>query len=301
MAWNPALEGRGIVTDEEMQTFLENMKFEIKREEREINDKNETSGKKKIVNLVLYFTPFEGKYLNYIRRWSTNLYGMTKKRNHYYITYNEADRLYYNYNIPDGYSVYNVRPYGPGGHCIHMGISFYKLSRQSYSFGRLRGPNLFRRKLIIKENQYPDSIKLSKTFHDKDNYVQAQHHCWVYPRKFKGLLINRYGIDYVAREFTVNGAESGNTQGNPCQNYIRRGLLRPLTPQEASRGYMIFYSTQLESCHGGLATDEGIAEGNASNSQNGYCGYVEHMQQRILTTDCIRGPKNIEHNNRPTK
>ena len=47
------------------------------------------------------------------------------------------------------------------------------------------------------------------------------------------------------------------------------------------------------------AASEQIAEGNVGNSQNGYCGYVEHMQQRILTTNCIRGPKNIEHNNRP--
>lgn len=296
MAWNPALEGRGIATEEEMQTFLENMEFEIKREEREINS-NTPTGKENVVNLVLYFTPFEGKYLNYIRRWSTNLYGMTKKRNRYYITVTEADRLYYEYDIPDGYSVYNVRPYGPGGHCIYMGISFYKLSRQSYSFGRLRGPNLFRRKLIIKKNQYPGSIKLSKTFHKDGTYVKAQHHYWVYPRKFKGLLTNNIG--YVARNFTANGTDSGNTQGNPCQNYIRRGLLRPLTPQEASRGYMVFYSTQLESCGGSLVTDEEIAQGNTGNSQNGYCGYVEHMQQRILTTNCIRGPRNIEHNNRP--
>lgn len=299
MVWDPTLEGRGIATEEEMQTFLQNMKFEIKREEREINDVNSTTGKTKVVNLVLHFTPFEGKYLNYIRRWSTNLYGMTKKRNRYYTTQEEKDRLYYNYSIIGGYSKYNVRRYGPGGHCIYMGISYYKLSAQMYSFGRLRNPDLFRRKLIVQQNIYPESKKLSKTFHEDGTYKAAQHHYWVYPRKTAGLLRDINSVGWVARSFTVNGAKAGNINGNPCQNYIRRGLIRALTPQEAARGYMVFYSTQLASCGVNLATDEQIAQNNNSNTQNGYCGYVEHMQQRILTTNCIRGPKNIEHNNRP--
>lgn len=298
MVWNPALEGRGIATQEEMQTFLENMKFEIKREEREINDHNETSGKKKIVNLVLYFTPFEGKYLNYIRRWSTNLYGINKVRNRYYRDNTVNNRLYYQYDIDDERSQFNVRRYGPGGHCIHMGISIYNLSASRYIFGRLRQPLLFRTDVDITPDD-SNPKKLYKTFKGhkgKENYQSGTHQYWTYPRLSSGLLRNTTTQDYVCRKYTIGGWV--NNTGNPCQQYIRRGLIRPLTPQEAARGYMVFYYTELEKCGCALKNDEEIAQGDEDQA-DGYCGYVEHMQQRVLTTNCIRGPRHIEHNNRP--
>lgn len=298
MKWNPTLEGRGIATEEEMQTFLENMKFEIKREEREINDQNETSGKKKIVNLVLYFTPFEGKYLNYIRRWSTNLYGINKVRNRYYWDNAANNRLYYQYHINDERSQFNVRRYGPGGHCIHMGISIYNLSAVRYAFGRLRQPLLFRTDVDITPDD-GNPKKLYKTFKghkDKENYKSGTHQYWTYPRLSSGLLRDRTTTNYVCRKYTGGGWV--NNQGNPCQQYIRRGLIRPLTPQEAARGYMVFYYTELEKNRCALENDEGIAQAR-KNQVDGYCGYLEHMTKRVLTTNCIRGPKNIEHNNRP--
>ena len=93
----------------------------------------------------------------------------------------------------------------------------------------------------------------------------------------------------------------GTVDEAPYGRYVKRGLIRPLTIQEAARGYMVFYSQELESYRVALTTklrDETVPD-EFENHANGYCGYLEWNQKRILTTNCIRGPKNIEHNNRP--
>lgn len=305
MAWNPALEGRGIATDEEMQTFLANMKFEIKREEREINDKHETSGKKKIVNLVLYFTPFEGKYLNYVRRFSTRGHGVSNTR---YLYTSPDNKLYYNY--AQGQAGHITRPKGPGSRCLHFGISIYKLCDGRLTFGRLNYPWGFSR----------DVVQVNKEIELKPNFLQThkykyikhhlpleeggtsipggQHHGWVYPRKYTGgWKINR-SVDSVLCGKWYTGQTSDQA---PYGRYVKRGLIRPLTIQEAARGYMVFFDDELQSYKVDLTTklvDETIPD-QFINGANGYCGYLEWNQQRILTTNCIRGPKNIEHNNRP--
>ena len=59
--WTPDNENRGMCTDDEMHSYLENMNFTIKVEQ--------SHSKKAEWNLVLYFDPFPQKYLNYILRW----------------------------------------------------------------------------------------------------------------------------------------------------------------------------------------------------------------------------------------
>lgn len=67
MKWDPTLEDRGIATIEEMNNFFANMDFTIKVERHQ--------GPKAVQwNIVLYFTPLTGKYLNYIARWEPTNY-----------------------------------------------------------------------------------------------------------------------------------------------------------------------------------------------------------------------------------
>ena len=63
MKWDYTQETSNICSDNEMKDFLKTIDFTVKLE-KHISKKGKTQ-----YNVVFYFTPFTGKYLNYMRRW----------------------------------------------------------------------------------------------------------------------------------------------------------------------------------------------------------------------------------------
>lgn len=93
MKWDPSLENRAMATDEEMAEFIKNMDFTIKLEVHQ-------GPHGPAPHIVLYFTPFTGKYANYVKRWEAKPF----------IVNNNGD--------------YRTRR-GPGGRSIYLGLAWH--------------------------------------------------------------------------------------------------------------------------------------------------------------------------------
>ena len=85
-------------TDDQMKQFIESMNFQIKVEKH-------TGPKRTSYNIVLYFEPFKGRYLNYMRRWVAK-----------YTKALIADK--------NNMARYRGRQKGPGGRGIYIGLKY---------------------------------------------------------------------------------------------------------------------------------------------------------------------------------
>ena len=107
-----------------MGNFLTNMDFQIKVESRQVKDRATQGGYRTVHNLVLYFTPFEGKYLNYVKRYWPHNYSTTDIR------------------TLDG-MVPSPKKVGYGGRAIYLGIAMRKLNNSKVKFSNLKHADIF--------------------------------------------------------------------------------------------------------------------------------------------------------------
>lgn len=258
------LDNRGMATDEEMKEFLSSMSFEIRMEKRPLKGDPTKYSK----NLVLYFTPFTGKYYNYVKRYE------------------------------------NHQKKGLGGRTIYMGIALRRGKKNGGKF-KLRLPWLFRKHDKCYYEQDPDNPSRHIGYpHSPDEWKKRGFYRqqWVFPIRtgqkvrLKKRNYNRYsGCDmnyyYVGRE---------QSHRHKHKQFVRRAFCFCLTPTEARRGFKV-----IPDIDGYLSTNyngENSIETNTNRHQriisDGVCGYAEFINNtRYYTANCLRGPYYLTHDN----
>ena len=244
-------------TAEEMHQFLSTMQFDIRYEKHTSKAGNVSN------NIVLYFTPFKGKYLNYIKRYCPQKRSSKSK--------------------------------GPGGNVIYLGLMFRNISKSQLNFDRLHKPWYFRKKKKLQ-------FTLGYASHEEAVEGKFQHWNatitdtatrtnwrWVCPVCHKRSS-NKFIDTYNWFEYNDNKAPSHSSYV-----YMRRLFLLPLTLTEAARGYKVFFDidAQAEYRHTYDANDKIMGNCHRVNSllsrTDGICGYVEFLNTRYYTKNCLRG------------
>lgn len=264
-------DNRAIATRQEMEEFFNSMQFEIRYEEHISKAGNKSN------NIVLYFTPFTGKYLNYVKKY-------TRQK-------------------------VNNKRFGPGSDAIYLGLCSRKLTSAGLEFKHLHRPWYFRKKNKLRwelgtRKEIPSSPEhwngIIERSMDEPNYR------WVFPVGFRGAVHRKWAQKEETRNMVDRFYFHPTSRFWCSYVYMRRLFLLPLTLTEAARGYKVFFDIdgewskkQSEEQSYDASMSMGVnPRNNILVNSDGVCGYIEWINnKRFYTDNCIRGPEFISHKN----
>lgn len=290
MKWDSSYSSTQIATDEEMGEFLANMNFQIKVETRQVTEDKQA---RTVHNIVLYFTPFEGKYLNYVKRYWPHKYSTVDIRT-------------------DVGMWPSPKKVGYGGRAIYLGISMRKLNNSKVKFSNLKHADIFTRHYTkdfksvgTRKGEEDGVIQKDYYFHGKcsyigDLYIRKQDYWrWRFPIKMSSRNVTRW------RDVEINENETLADYYYCVTPTVKRAAIKALGPVEAKRGYMVFFEDEVDMKHLKWNPSKTFKHSDGTISYvvgDGYAGYVTHMglQKYVsynvrYTSNCLRGQSLHEH------